>query len=241
MTLNYTSDEAARELETRAIARASIYVFEAPLRLWHWVNALAITVLMVTGYLIGRPLPSMPGDASSIFTTGYVRLIHFSAGYILAIALMGRLYWAVVGNVHARQLFRLPLTSKRWWSEVLFELKWYLFLERVPKKYVGHNPLAHLMMVSMFLTTLMFMIVTGFALYSEGAGYDSWQHALFGWVIGLVGNTERLHVLHHLGLWMMGIFVFLHVYAAIREDIMSRQNLISTIINGERAFKDDAP
>ncbi|MDR3494886.1 MAG: Ni/Fe-hydrogenase, b-type cytochrome subunit, partial [Ancalomicrobiaceae bacterium] len=31
----------------------------------------------------------------------------------------------------------------------------------------------------------------------------------------------------------------LHIYAAIREDIMSRQTMISTMISGERQFRDD--
>jgi len=35
------------------------------------------------------------------------------------------------------------------------------------------------------------------------------------------------------------IFIVMHVYAALREDIMSRQSLISTMISGERMFKDD--
>ena len=34
-------------------------------RAWHWINALAIVVLAVTGYFIGSPLPSMPGEASA--------------------------------------------------------------------------------------------------------------------------------------------------------------------------------
>jgi cytochrome b subunit of formate dehydrogenase len=31
----------------------AVYVYEAPVRLWHWVNAGAITVLAITGYFIG--------------------------------------------------------------------------------------------------------------------------------------------------------------------------------------------
>ena len=42
----------------------SIYVYEAPVRIWHWTNALAITVLCVTGYFIGSPPPSLSGEAS---------------------------------------------------------------------------------------------------------------------------------------------------------------------------------
>jgi Ni/Fe-hydrogenase 1 B-type cytochrome subunit len=33
----------------------------------------------------------------------------------------------------------------------------------------------------------------------------------------------------------------MHVYAAIREDIMSRQSMVSTMLSGWRLFKDDKP
>ena len=42
-------------------------------------------------------------------------------------------------------------------------------------------------------------------------------------------------------MWAMLLFILLHVYAALREDIMSRQSLISTMISGWRLFKDDRP
>ena len=32
-----------------------------------------------------------------------------------------------------------------------------------------------------------------------------------------------------------------HVYAAVREDIMSRQSIVSTMVSGVRTFKDDDP
>ncbi len=48
----------------------SVYVYEAPVRVWHWVNALAITVLAVTGYFIGSPLPTQSGEASANFLMG---------------------------------------------------------------------------------------------------------------------------------------------------------------------------
>ena len=239
--MSYTSDEAVAELQAKGQRHASIYVYEAPVRLWHWVNALAIVVLAVTGYFIGQPLPSVPGEASEWFQMGYIRFTHFAAGYVLAIGFLGRIYWAIVGNHHARQIFYLPVWSGKWWGEVFFELKWYLFLEKTPKKYVGHNPLAQLAMVLMFMTTLVFMILTGFAMYAEGAGMDSIHWSLFGWVIDIAGNTQNLHTWHRVGLWVMVVFAMIHIYAAIREDIMSRQNMISTIINGERMYKDDEP
>jgi Ni/Fe-hydrogenase 1 B-type cytochrome subunit len=40
-----------------------------------------------------------------------------------------------------------------------------------------------------------------------------------------------------MGMWGMVIFVTLHIYAAIREDIMGRQSIVSTMISGYRTFK----
>jgi len=34
------------------------------------------------------------------------------------------------------------------------------------------------------------------------------------------------------------LFVIVHIYAAIREDIMGRQSIVSTMISGYRTFKD---
>lgn len=220
----------------------AVYVYEAPLRLWHWVNALAITVLAISGYLIASPLPTQHGEASAHFLMGYIRFAHFAAGYVLAIGLLGRIYWAFVGNHHARQLFMPPLMSKAWWREVLVELRWYLFLERHPKKYVGHNPLAQLAMFVLFIIPLIFMVVTGFALYGEGTQEGSWAHTLFtSWVIPLFGQSQDVHTWHHLTMWVIVSFVIIHVYVAIREDIMSRQSMVSTMLSGWRMFKDDRP
>lgn len=236
------SAQDMREAEAHGRSVKAVYVYEAPVRLWHWINALAITVLAVSGWFIASPLPSQPGEASANFLMGYVRFAHFAAGYVLFIGFLGRLYWAFVGNHHARQLFVLPIFNATWWKEVVFELRWYLFLERDPKKYVGHNPLAQLSMFSLFLTTTLFMIVTGFALYGEGAQEGNWAHSLFtSWVIPLFGQSQDVHTWHHVGLWVILLFVLLHIYAAIREDIMSRQSLVSTMLSGWRMFKDDKP
>lgn len=216
----------------------SVYVYEAPVRLWHWVNALAITVLAVTGYFIGAPLPTMPGEASDHFLMGYIRFAHFAAGYVFAVGLLGRIYWAFVGNHHARELFTLPVLTPAYWREVISMLKWYAFLSPRPNQYVGHNPMARLAMFCGFFLFSVFMVCTGFALYGEGAQMGSWQEQMFGWVIPLMGQSQDVHTWHRMGMWGMVIFVTLHVYAAIREDIMGRQSIVSTMISGYRTFKD---
>lgn len=229
-------------IDPEAVAHApqvrSVYVYEAPVRAWHWINALAIVVLCVSGYLIGRPLPTVQGEASEHFVMGYIRFAHFAAGDVLAIGLLARAWWALVGNHHARELFTLPLLRPEYWREVRAMAAWYLFLRPRPNQYVGHNPMARLMMFILYLLLTVFMILTGFALYSEGLGRGSWADGLFGWVIPLLGQSQDVHTFHRLGMWAMVCFVMLHVYAAIREDIMGRQSMVSTMISGYRTFKD---
>ncbi len=238
-TTSSTTETAtdAREM-AKGISIKSVYVYEVPVRIWHWTNALSITVLAITGYFIGSPLPTMPGEASDHFLMGYIRFAHFAAGYVLAVGFIGRVYWAVVGNHHARELFWLPITRRAYWREVWGMMKWYSFTSPRPGRYVGHNPLARLAMFGMFMLTTIFMIVTGFALYGEGTQAGSWAERLFGWVIPLFGQSQDVHTWHHLGMWWLVIFVILHVYAAIREDIMGRSSVISTMISGHRTFKD---
>lgn len=237
--MSYSETKAADSHGEQAIERKSVYVYEAPVRIWHWVNALAILTLALTGYFIGSPLPSQPGEASANFLMGYIRFTHFAAGQVLAIFLILRVYWAVVGNKHARQIFYVPFWSGRFWSEWLHEVKWYTFIARQPKKYVGHNPLAQFTMFFMVTLPLFFMVITGFALYSEGTGRDSWEFKLFGWVFSIFPNSQDVHTLHHLGMWVILTFVMVHIYVAVREDIMSRQSIISSMISGERLFKDE--
>lgn len=159
------------------------YVYEAPVRLWHWVNALAIVVLAVTGFFIGSPPATRPGEASANFLMGYIRFAHFVAAYIFAIGMLGRIYWATAGNHHSRELFSVPVFTRAYWQEVISMLRWYAFLSARPSRYVGHNPLARFAMFFIFFLSSVFMILTGFAMYGEGAQMGSWQERMFGWVI----------------------------------------------------------
>ncbi|MGY5810268.1 Ni/Fe-hydrogenase, b-type cytochrome subunit [Rhizobium sp. LEGMi198b] len=215
----------------------NVYAYEAPVRLWHWINAFCILALALTGYFIGSPLPAVPGEASANFLMGYIRFAHFAAGQILAVALILRIYWVFVGNVHARQIFYVPFWSGRFWREWLHEVRFYMFLTQNPLKYAGHNPLSQLVMFVMFTLPLTFMVITGFALYGEGVGRDSWGYRLFGWVFWLSPNSQSVHSFHHLGMWVILIFVMIHIYVAVREDIVSRDSIVSSMISGERVSK----
>lgn len=229
--------QAASTAQTRTLH--SVFVYEAPVRIWHWINALAIIALMATGYYIGAPLlPSMSGEASDNFLFGYIRFTHFAAGYIFTVGLLGRVYWAFAGNEHAAHLFHLPLTDRKWWAGFFFQIRYYLFLEREPRRHVGSNQLDQLAVVLFFTIPSVFLIVTGFALYGEGAGVGSWPDRLFGWVIPLFGGSQSVHAWHRLAMWVLLCYVIVHVYMVFREELMSRQSCISTMVSGHRMYRD---
>lgn len=235
----HVEKEVTGAITGEKVGKAGVYVYEGPVRLWHWVSALCIVVLAVTGYLIASPLPTMgSGEASEHFLMGYIRFVHFATAYIFAIGSVARIYWAIVGNHHAQQIFTLNLTDSGWWRGMWKQIRWYLLLEPQAPKFIGHNPFEQLVAFFAFTLTSLMMIATGFALYSEGAQKGSWADALFGWVIPLLGQSQDVHTWHHLGMWVIIWYVLVHLYTVIREEILSRQTFVSTMINGYRLYKD---
>jgi Ni/Fe-hydrogenase 1 B-type cytochrome subunit len=47
-----------------------VYVWQVPVRVTHWLIALSIIVLSVTGFYIGRPFLTVPGPAGRWFVMG---------------------------------------------------------------------------------------------------------------------------------------------------------------------------
>ena len=219
----------------------NLYVFEVPVRIWHWVHALAITVLAISGYLIASPLPSMGGEASDSFLMGNIRLVHFIAAMVFTVGLFVRFYWAIVGNEYARGLLIPPVWRGVFWKRMWHELLMYTFLTRKVAKYRGHNPLAQFFMWLTNVVLALFMVVTGFALYSQGTGAGSWADVMFGWVFVVEPSSQAVRMWHLIGMWVMVVFIIVHIYMVIRADFMSRQNGISVMIDGVRRFKDDGP
>ena len=218
-----------------------IYVFNLPVRIWHWLHALSIGVLICTGYLIANPLASISGEASDHFLMGNIRFVHFVSAFVFAIGLFVRAYVAIVGNKYARGLFVVPVWRGQYWGRLWHEVKFYLLLTRKASKSVGHNPLAQIMMFLINVVLALFMVCTGFALYSQGLGADSWADKLFGWVFVLEASSQTVRMWHLMGMWLMLLFVIIHIYMAIRADFASRQNGVSAMIDGWRTFKDDGP
>ena len=193
------------ELENIMAEGNTVNVFGVGVRFWHWITVLSIVVLAITGYFIGKPLPSAPGHASDWYIMGYIRFIHFSAGYIFAIAFIWRIYLTIIGNKEERQLFVLPVWSSKYYSSLIKQALYYSFMAK-EDKHLGHNALAQTTYFLIVVLGGLYMIFTGFALYGEGLLSGSWASSMFSWVLSVHSNSLNVHIGHRLVAWIIVTF-----------------------------------
>ncbi len=207
-----------------------IYVWELPVRAFHWTNAACIAVLGVTGYLIGAPLALRSNaEASASYWFGTVRFIHFATAYLLTFNFLYRLYWALRGNAYSNWKSYLAFSRRRW-REVLEVLRVdILQLRREPLESTGHNAMASLAYFG-FLLAIIVQVATGFGLYaamSKGPIPD-----LFRWVVPLLGGDAAVRQLHHAMLWFFVLFTLVHVYLVAYHDPVEGRGIVSSMVGG---------
>ena len=214
-----------------------VYLWRWPLRLTHWISALTVTVLIVTGFYIGAPYFTTWGEASSHFLMGWARFLHFAAAALIVAAAILRVYWLFAGNKWARWNALLPVRAKNWrnlWKMV----KHYLLIrqESMPH-YLGHHPLQQLSYTAIYLVVIV-QIVTGFAMYglSNPGGLF---HTMFSWVGPLFGGIQNARFAHHALTWILITFIPLHIYFAFRTDVLDREGEMSSIFSGGRFVRSD--
>lgn len=210
--------------------RKVVYVWELPVRFYHWLNFLAIICLCITGYLIGSPLAILSGrEASFSYWFGTIRFIHFVSAFVFFFNFIFRIYWGFVGNEFANWHNFIP-TKKEQFKEILDVLRVdILQLEVKPLKSVGHNALAGLTYFFSFLAFL-FQAITGFGMYS--AMSDSFFPKLFAWIVPLMGGDFAVRQWHHMMMWFFIIFAMIHVYLVFYHDYVERRGLTSSMIGG---------
>ncbi|MBZ5605275.1 MAG: Ni/Fe-hydrogenase, b-type cytochrome subunit [Acidobacteriia bacterium] len=219
--------------ETEVIPQATKrhYVWQVPIRLTHWVNALAIPVLFFTGLFIATPFFSpTPGEAFERFTMGHMREFHFIFGYVLLLSIAVRVYWFFVGNNYARSGF--PFFWKpSWYKAVIHQMIEYMHLERGYVN-IGHNSLAGCSYAG-FFALCGFEGVTGLALLGEGNPGGFWDRVL-GWTTPLLGGSFRVHMWHHLAAWFIILIAMFHIYIVLYDSHLYKDGLVDSIISGEK-------
>ena len=215
-------------MERNSISR--VYVWQLPVRFYHWINAAAVLTLAVTGYLIGRPLAiSSAAEASYSYWFGTVRFLHFLCAFIFFFNFLFRIYWGFVGNKYARWQ-NFIIHKKEQLKEVNDVLRVDILQRHIkPLESLGHNALAGF---TYFLTFLAFLFqsLTGFGMYS--AMSDSWLPNMFAWIVPLMGGDFAVRQWHHMMMWFFIVFSMIHVYLVFYHDYVEGRGVTSSMVGG---------
>lgn len=227
-------------MESSTFKRA--YVWQLPVRLFHWINAFAITAMIITGFIISNPPALMSNkEASEQFWFGYVRQIHFISAYLMVAVMVLRLYYAFFGNRYASWRVMLPL-GKSSLSKMWHVIKYDLLLQN-EKEYnfknisTGHNAVAALSYFIMFILALV-MMFTGFGLYAPTSTW--FLPRMFEWVPAFLGGDFITRTIHHYSMWAFILFVVVHVYLVFFHDWLEGRGETSAMFSGYKFVRTES-
>ncbi len=203
--------------------RVSLYIWQIPVRITHWVTATCIVVLSVTGLYIADPFLIAPGG--TIMST--IRLIHILAALVFLVSGLVRTWWLLSGNRFARWSAFIP-TSRFQAMELFRQAGFYGFIRKDIPKVLGHNQLAATAYLALF-ALLLVETVTGFAL--DGLLGSEPGATLFGWLRELFG-PQLLRLVHHLAMYAILAIAVFHIYSCILVDHIEKNGLVSSIVSG---------
>jgi Ni/Fe-hydrogenase 1 B-type cytochrome subunit len=224
-------------MRSRSIPLREVYVWELPVRVYHWVNMLCVISLVITGFVIGNPPALMSGtEAYFNYWFGTVRFIHFVSAFLFFFNFVFRTYWGFYGNEFSRWTNFIPLKRCQW-KEIIDVIKVDV-LQITHKKIdsIGHNALASFIY---FITFLIFLLqcLTGFGMYS--AMSQSSFPKLFAWIVPFLGGDMSVRQLHHISMWGFIIFAIVHVYLVFYHDYIERRGVTSSMIGGWKFIEED--
>lgn len=164
-------------------------VWDPVVRVFHWT--------VVTGCVL------------NLFILEEGKSWHKYVGYVVAVALVMRLVWGLVGTPHARFAQFWP-TPKR--------VKAHLaaLLEGADRRQLGHSPLGALMMLAL-MALLAGVSVTGWMMGLDQFWGEAWLEALHE----VIANAIL-------------VLALLHALAALVESWRHRENLIWSMITGRK-------
>ncbi len=225
-----TSATKMSPLPEPAVRYRRVYVWEMPVRVYHWLNALSVAVLVVTGFIIGRPV-SIGGAAEAYqqYWFGTVRFAHFVAAFFFFFNFVFRIYWGFAGNRYAKWTNFIPTKPKQ-----VKEMGEILRVDILQTKLrgrisIGHNSMAGFIYFLSFLAFL-FQAVTGFALYSSMS--NSWFPRMFAWITPIMGGDFQVRMWHHAFMWFFILFALVHVYLVFYHDYLEGRGTTSSMVGG---------
>jgi Ni/Fe-hydrogenase 1 B-type cytochrome subunit len=205
------------------------------------MNALAITVLIVSGVIIANPPVILSHEeAFNSYWFGAVRFSHFVAAYTFLVFILMRIYWAFVGNKYSRWSAYWPFSQKAM-KNILHVFKVDVLLlneknEDIRNISIGHNTVAAMAYMAFFLLFIL-MIITGFGLYSSTS--SGWFAGLFTWVVPLLGGDFTTRMVHHILMWPIILIIIVHVYLVFYHEWLEGRGEVSSMFSGYKFVRSE--
>ena len=194
-----------------------VFVWPAVIRIVHWCLALAVTVLLCTGWLLKSGL--ILNDNLYIFLLDQ---IHLPAGHLLGLAMIVRLYYLLKDDGVGGLSSLLP--SAKTWDGIKQGLRFYTtFTKTRLPRYFAHHPVWGPLFLVIFVL-LLAQLVSGLLL--EFAAL----RALFG-----LSSDALLHW-HQTPFSWLSMLVILHLVSVTMHDIRGEGADVSGMVNGYRNF-----
>jgi len=228
-------------------------VWDRTVRLFHWINVLCVMTLMTIGMVIlNDESLGLTNDGKIILKT-----LHVYVGYVFATNLGWRFIWGFIGGKYAKWKAILPLGKKYRAS-----LSAYIKGEKNhnPHNYLGHNPIAKLMVTLLFLL-LSVQTITGLVLAGTDLYMPPFGHEIATWVADSKDESKILDIkpyskvnvdpenykemrtfrkpfgkTHVFVFYTLLAAIMFHIAGVIYTEMKEKSGLISAMFTGNKFF-----
>ena len=146
------------------ITKEQVFVWSRNIRLFHWINVVAILLLIALGSMILHSKTfGIAGDGKVLLKT-----IHVLVGYVFACNLIFRLIIGFVGKGYERWHKTLPFNSG-------FKAEFTEFKAGKKQTYKGHNPAGKLMVLAL-LSLMTVQMISGLVIAGTDIYYPPFGH-----------------------------------------------------------------
>ncbi len=226
-------------------------VWDAPTRIFHWLNAATVLLLVLVGVLM---LFKRDLGITALEAKLALKQLHVLIGYLFVANLLVRLVWGFVGNRFARWSSLIP---GRGFGQMLVS---YLasLKSGSPQQFLGHNPLGRLAVIALFL-----LLITQAATGLIRAGTDLYYPPFGSMLAAQVAaegvdpaslkpydktgaDPERYselrafkHIygeIHLYAAYALLALLLLHILAVVRAEISEGGGLISAMVSGKKVL-----
>lgn len=210
-----------------------VYVWQYPLRLFHWGTVLSIAVLSFTGYYIHDPF--IVGQVKYPFLMGWFRFTHETFGMIFLALFLMRLAMFFQGNRWVGWRQYVPLRASQW-KEMVNVMKFYAFINPKPVSKIGHNAMAAFSYLGIYAMILL-EIVTGLVMYNR-LRHSAVLGPLVGWIPNVV-NIQNLRLIHFFLMFVFIAFGVFHVHLCMLISRTEKRGLMDSIFIGYKVIPEE--